>query len=554
VEPARVEDGPRARWKAGVGWLTALLAGAVVAINIAGIGAITVARQGAAEEASRSLGLETGSRAKSIESLLASTRADLAFLTGSPTFFGLKAALESRDPREVRWRRLEAEGALLLFLRGHPEVTHLVARAVDETPLVEAGRRGGVPVLWVAESARPGARETESAPAVTVETRGADRRVTGLFAFTTGVRMVRGAVSLEATLSPLALLPGSMGRGDPERPCRLLDQKGVSLAGPEPPPSDAITVEATIATEGWSAPSPWRLVCARRRDQAISFLEPVAARYRATLLLNLAAMGLALILGAFAVRESRRRRTLEATALEEARVRELERRLFHAERLTTVGRLAAGMAHEINNPMEGMSNYLGLARDDLARGDLASAGRRLDGVQEGLQRAVSIVRQVLAHADPAGAPRSPLDLNAVLEQTLDFVRTRREFASIRFEFDRAEGPLTVVGSSTLLGQVFLNLILNGCEAQPGGGEIRLRTRRDGGRVVAEIGDRGPGVPQEESARIFEPFYSTKNSTGLGLSICYAIVSQHRGSLEVSAREGGGAVFTLRLQAAEGHGA
>jgi signal transduction histidine kinase len=523
----------------------------VVAINIAGIGAITVARRGAAEEASRSLGLETGSRAKSIESLLASTRADLAFLTGSPTFFGLKAALQSRDPREVRWRRLEAEGALLLFLRGHLEVGHLVARAADQTPLVEVGRRGGVPVLWVSEASRNGNRG--GAPGGPMDSQSSDRPVTGLFAFTTGVRMVRGAVSLEATLSPGELLPGLKGQGDSGRSCRLLDRAGTSLAGSGPLPSESITAEAAIATEGWSAPSPWRLVCARRRDQAVSFLEPVAARYRATLLLNLAAMGLALILGGFAVRESRRRRTLEATALEEARVRELERRLFHAERLTTVGRLAAGMAHEINNPMEGMSNYLGLARDDLARGDLASARLRLDGVQEGLQRAVSIVRQVLAHADPAGAPRSPVDVNAILEQTLDFVRTRREFSSIRFDFDRGEGPLTVVGSSTLLGQVFLNLILNGCEAQPGGGEIRLRTCREGGRVVAEIGDRGPGVPREESARIFEPFYSTKNSTGLGLSICYAIVSQHQGSLEVSSREGGGALFTLRLQAAEGHG-
>ena len=120
---------PHPRWPAGVGWLTAALAGAVVAINLAGIGGIAVARKGALEEMARSLRLLTGARARTIESVLASIRADLAFLTGSPTFFGLEAALASRDPLEARFRRLEAEGALLLFLRAHSEVTHLVARS-----------------------------------------------------------------------------------------------------------------------------------------------------------------------------------------------------------------------------------------------------------------------------------------------------------------------------------------------------------------------------------------------------------------------------------------
>ncbi len=516
-----------------------------MAINVAGIGAITLVRRGVVEEAGRSLRLETSVRARSIESILASARADLAFLTGSPTFFGLEAALASRDPREVRWRRLEAEGALLLFLRGHSEVTHLLARSATGSPLVEAGRHGGVPVLWVS-----GGRDDT----------GVRPRVTGLFAFTSGVRQVSGAVTLEVSLDPAALLAPRPAVEEAAPGCALLDGNGTLLAG-QPMPSPAgrgtadgqdggLTAEATIATEGWSAPSPWRLACGRRRSVALGPIEPVAARYRSTLALNLVVMSLAILLGALALQETRRRRSLEATAREEARVRELERQLFHAERLSTVGRLAAGMAHEINNPMEGMSNYLSLAMDDLARGDVASVRRRLDGVDEGLRRAIGIVRQVLAHADPAKAPRSPLDLNAVLRQTVEFVETRPEFRTIRFDLDLAAGELTVLGSSTLLGQVFLNLVLNGCEAQPQGGEIRMRTFREGARVVAEIADRGPGVPQNDSARIFEPFYSTKQSTGLGLSICYGIVSQHGGELRVSSREGGGAVFALLLPAAE----
>src|SRR3989442_15177993 len=105
------------------------------------------------------------------------------------------------------------------------------------------------------------------------------------------------------------------------------------------------------------------------------------------LLLNVAVMSLALMVGMFAVKEARRRKALEAAAREEARVRDLERQLFHSERLSTGGRLAAGMAHEINNPLEGMSNYLSLAREDLERDDTASATRRLGMVQEGRRRA-----------------------------------------------------------------------------------------------------------------------------------------------------------------------
>jgi signal transduction histidine kinase len=168
----------------------------------------------------------------------------------------------------------------------------------------------------------------------------------------------------------------------------------------------------------------------------------------------------------------------------------------------------------------------------------------------GLRRAGDIVRQVLQHADPATAPRVVLDLNTVVRQAVEFVRSRPEFGTLRFEQDLSPSPLAVRGSQALLGQVFLNVILNACEAQPKGGEVRIGTRQDADSVVVEIADRGPGVPPGDSARIFEPFYSTKQSTGLGLSICYSIVTQHGGDLTVAGREGGGSVFRVRFPAAE----
>src|SRR5207249_6695878 len=106
---------------------------------------------------------ETSARARLLESILSATRADLLFLTGSPAFSGLENALASSDPREVRWHRLGAEGALLLFLRGHPAVKHLVVRSAAGSALVEAGRRGGVPVLWVSRTQGAGRAGTPGA-------------------------------------------------------------------------------------------------------------------------------------------------------------------------------------------------------------------------------------------------------------------------------------------------------------------------------------------------------------------------------------------------------
>ena len=104
-------------WPLGIGWLTGLSVGAILAINLAGLGGIALARRGVLDEAEKVLALETSARARSLESRLASSRADLTYLTGSPIFFGLESALLSKDPREARMRRLEAEGALLLFLQ-----------------------------------------------------------------------------------------------------------------------------------------------------------------------------------------------------------------------------------------------------------------------------------------------------------------------------------------------------------------------------------------------------------------------------------------------------
>jgi signal transduction histidine kinase len=520
----------------------------VAAVNAAGLWSIAASRRAAADEVGRLFRLGTETRARGLERVLAGTRADLEFLAGSPLVTHVLAGGAGAHDPQLSARRDATESALLLFLRAHPEVTRLAVRAAGGEPLVLVGRRGGVPILWVASNPTGGegpamAPDRPRLAAVVPLAGAAESDETS----TPGPR-------LEAEIAPSLLLTDPDVGGRPaegaEPSCVLADGTGRMMARRESPVGDQpLQAAADVTVAGWTSASPWRLRCAQSADVATAFVEPVAARYRTTLALNLGAMSLAVLLGLLAVREVAQRERLEARAREETRVRDLERQLFHAERLTTAGRLAAGIAHEINNPLEGMANYLSLARGALERGDVESARRRLEGVRQGLDRAALVVRQVLAHADPAKAPRTAVDLNRVLAESTEFVRSRPEFASVRFESALAEAPLTVEGNPIMLGQVALNLIVNACEAQPGGGEVRVSSRAAEGSVLAEVADRGPGIAAADRERIFEPFFSTKNSTGLGLSICHAIVRQHGGRLEARPRPEGGTVFQMTLPAA-----
>jgi two-component system, NtrC family, sensor kinase len=503
----------------------------VAAVNAAGLWSIAASRRAATDEAGRLFRLGTETRARALEGVLTGTRSDLEFLAGSPLVTRILAGTSIRDPEQSA-RRDATESALLLFLRAHPEVTRLAVRAEGGEPLVLVGRRGGVPILWVASNPTGG-----EGPAMAP-----DRP-----------RLATVVPPLEAEIAPSLLLTDREVGDSPaaaELSCVLADGTGRVMARRESAVGDRpLQASADVAVAGWTTASPWRLRCAQSADVANAFVEPVAARYRTTLALNLGAMSLAVLLGLLAVREVAQRERLEARAREESRVRDLERQLFHAERLTTAGRLAAGIAHEINNPLEGMANYLSLARGALERGDVETARRRLDSVRQGLDRAALVVRQVLAHADPAKAPRTAVDINRILAESTEFVRSRPEFASVRFESALAPAPLTVEGNPIMLGQVVLNLIVNACEAQPGGGEVRVSSEPAEASVRAEVADRGPGIAAADRERIFEPFFSTKNSTGLGLSICHAIVRQHGGRLEARPRPGGGTVFQMTLPTA-----
>jgi len=278
----------------------------------------------------------------------------------------------------------------------------------------------------------------------------------------------------------------------------------------------------------------------------IASVASLASHYRNTIILNLAVISLTLFLGVMAFRQIHRSALLEAENQHQAQVRELERQMMHSERLAGVGRLAAGLAHEINNPLEGMSNYLSLLEEDLRAGRTDGCLELASGIREGVTRAAGITRQVLALSDPGRAPKTPLDLREVARETFEFVRANPAFRHVRQSMQAPDTPVVIRGNRITLGQVILNLLLNACEYQSDGGEVELRIEIVKDHAQTVVCDRGPGIPEEALGRIFEPFFSMRGSTGLGLSLCHSIVTEHSGEIVAENRSDGGARFVVRI--------
>ena len=510
------------RWTREPAVATGLLLLVFLTINAVAVWGIVAGRSNARQAAQNELELRTRADARALEAILASLRADFLFLSQSPP---LAFFLESRrhdDPMVRRWSRLDVEGTFLLFLEARPALERLVLRDAGGEVLVVAGRRQGVPEILPAELSLPPA---------------AHELFHGCFplAATGGEIRVR--------LDPRKLLalaaPGSEERLRVER-------DGGAAA---PPASGELVARTTVADAHWDPPIAWRLVRREEEGELLRSLESLAQRYRTTVVLNLAVMTLTLVLGALAFRHARRAARLEADNAQEKRVRELERQLMHSERLASVGRLAAGLAHEINNPLEGMSNYLSLLADDLDGGRHAQARKLVDRVREGLDRTAGVTRQVLAFSGPGKAPKSAVDLAVVLRDAAGFVRSSRDCRRMDIACE-TDGALAVRGNPITLGQLFLNLVLNACQAQPEGGEVRIRAAAGAGAAVVTVADRGTGLSADALAHLFEPFFSTRGSTGLGLAVCHGIVTDHGGEIAGRNRPGGGAEFEVRLPLAD----
>ena len=221
------------------------------------------------------------------------------------------------------------------------------------------------------------------------------------------------------------------------------------------------------------------------------------------------------------------------------------KQLHRSEKLASLGRLAAGVAHEINNPLTGVLTFAHLLKE---KPNMDGQDRQdLDLIIHETTRAAEIVRGLLDFARERAVIKEPLNLNEVIVRTVRLIRNQKLFDRIVIEEELAGDLPEIEGDMNQLQQVLLNLSLNACEAMASGGTLTIQTRNDERGVVVRLADTGCGIKPELLERVFEPFFTTKpvgKGTGLGLSVSYGIVQQHGGTIELESESGRGTTFTL----------
>jgi PAS domain S-box-containing protein len=231
---------------------------------------------------------------------------------------------------------------------------------------------------------------------------------------------------------------------------------------------------------------------------------------------------------------------------------QMEEQLQISEKMASIGLLAAGVAHEVNTPLTGISSFTQMLLEGADPEDPRT--RLLEKIERQTFRAAKIVNGLLTLSRPSGATageRTRVDLNIVVADVLALLEHQFETHRIKVRRELSESPVLVLGMEHKLQQVFLNLFLNAKDAMPKGGWLSVSTRGDADRVIAEVADTGSGIPSEYLARIYDPFFTTKaigQGTGLGLSITYGIVREHGGAIDCDSAIGQGTRFTLSMPA------
>jgi two-component system NtrC family sensor kinase len=237
----------------------------------------------------------------------------------------------------------------------------------------------------------------------------------------------------------------------------------------------------------------------------------------------------------------------------QARLNAAQAQLLQSAKLAAVGELAASVAHEINNPLYAARNSLYLVEQDLP----PDAPQRpfLQIAQNELGRIARIITRMRDFYRPARDELEPTELNDLLAETIELVHTHLRHGQVTVTTDFEPGLPLVTAHADQLRQVFLNLMLNACDAMPHGGILSVSTRlvpatsAEPATIAAQVTDTGVGIPDEHMPHLFEPFYTTKpQGTGLGLAISMHIVTQHGGNITVASRGGEGTSFMVTLPA------
>jgi signal transduction histidine kinase len=240
------------------------------------------------------------------------------------------------------------------------------------------------------------------------------------------------------------------------------------------------------------------------------------------------------------------------TALQQRLIRSLtttksaEREVRHAEKLASVGRLAAGVAHEINNPLTGMQQCVETIRANPE--DTETAHRYFELIAEGLDRIEIIVKRLLAFSRKRARGEAEVDLRKCVSRVQKLLEYKFKNNNVIVE-ETGHCPTVVTGDGQLLEEVCMNLMINACDAMPDGGKLIVSYEQKDNLLLIHFSDNGHGVDLKNKEMIFEPFFTTKEvgqGTGLGLSVTQSIIEGHDGKINVSASGSGGARFTVEL--------
>jgi two-component system NtrC family sensor kinase len=234
-------------------------------------------------------------------------------------------------------------------------------------------------------------------------------------------------------------------------------------------------------------------------------------------------------------------RTKELTAM--------QAHLIQSEKLASLGKLAAGIAHEINNPLGGILIYSHLILEDTDKN--SPHYENLKKIVKETARCKDIVKRLLEFARPKEPEFTLVDINEIVEKSLSIVERQVLFQNIKIIRDYDSHLPRTVADGAQLQQVFTNIIINAAEAMDGQGTLTIKTSRDSQEkyILISFSDTGHGISEEDKKRIFEPFFTTKEvgkGTGLGLAISYSIIQKHKGTIEVISQPNEGATFIVKL--------
>jgi signal transduction histidine kinase len=229
-------------------------------------------------------------------------------------------------------------------------------------------------------------------------------------------------------------------------------------------------------------------------------------------------------------------------------------RLAHADRLAAIGTLAAGIAHEIRNPLVSIRTFIQLLPERLNDEEFRTSFREL-ALGE-IERICDLINDLLTFSRPTPGERERMSLAELVQQTVRLLDAEARKHDVRLDCDTDVETPRVLANEAQIKQVLLNVVLNAIQASPAPGAVTVSTRRTrhAGQAwcAIEVSDSGPGISPAEVVRIFDPFYTTKQlGSGLGLFIARRIIDDHAGTIHAAARPGGGCTFTIRLPASDG---